>query len=358
MARKSPLFTLGLDASGRTTAEVLSGCDLNFRTEVVPAMAALPDGSFRRIPDKFATVRSDTGAPLGSVGGRYRPFHNEEIYSFGDTVSAGGIAKWENAGHLDGGRVVWGMFRLPHVIRAGAGDETYTYGMVAAAHDGSMPVTLWHINYRLACSNALRRERRKAKSRAMTIRHTASAKNRVDDALHAFAAIGEESAIIQEETTALVNRQMTENEMRQYVAPFFPTRPAKQVEASPPVPYNPADMLEAVLSQTVSAAEAGDAAREMAVEIQEEARELSDRQYARNERILDEILGTWEREGSQFGYNAWIAYNAVSNHLDHGATFRGEGRQREENRFISVLNGVSDTVKQAAYQSALALTNV
>lgn len=353
----TPWHRLGTVVSGTlSSVEALREAVLDWTVSLRPVQTVLADGTVAAVRGKWATVRDDTSAPLGIVGDRYRVYNNRDAFDFMDSIHADGIARWETAGALDGGKRVWMLCRLPEVVQVSPGDEVLTYGLITTSHDGSSPITVTPTSVRVVCANTLRLALAGAGARKMTIRHTESARGRIQDARRAFGVVSERVAEFRHEADALRSVSMTETEMRQYVAPFFPTRPARAVKSEAPPAYSEADMLELVLAQTVGADIAGDVAREMAQEIQAEAQELSDRTYAKNERILAEILGTFEQEGAEFGYNAWTGYNAVSNYLDHGATFRGAGREREENRFISVVSGNADVTKQEAYSAALALT--
>ena len=68
-----------------------------------------------------------------------------------------------------------------------------------------------------------------------------------------------------------------------------------------------------------------------------------------NERqTIPSIRGTW-----------WSLYNAVSEAVDHGRFYgwRGQGRQRAENRMTSVLMGAAADFKQQAFDLALVMAS-
>ncbi|MCQ6468434.1 DUF932 domain-containing protein, partial [Vibrio parahaemolyticus] len=75
----------------------------------VEKVQALSSYDLQPIEGKFATVRKDTGAPLGVVGNVYQPLQNKEAFSFLDTILGQGQAQIETVGALKGGKVVWAM---------------------------------------------------------------------------------------------------------------------------------------------------------------------------------------------------------------------------------------------------------
>jgi hypothetical protein len=58
----------GGDQRGR----VLQRGGLDFQVAKVPAAAMLGDGQTVRVPDQYASIRTDTNQPLGIVGSRYQ----------------------------------------------------------------------------------------------------------------------------------------------------------------------------------------------------------------------------------------------------------------------------------------------
>jgi len=57
------------------------------------------------VPDKFATVRTDTGDILGVVGNQYHVVQNKEAFSFFDFLKD--EACFETGGVLNNGNIVW-----------------------------------------------------------------------------------------------------------------------------------------------------------------------------------------------------------------------------------------------------------
>ena len=106
------LGTNVLDAPNSQAA--IKFAKLDWIVRKVPAYADVNPTGGKYAPNKFvksddfyATVRDDNEFVLGFVGGKYTPVQNYEAFDFLDALNQDGIVKYESAGSLKGGRVVW-----------------------------------------------------------------------------------------------------------------------------------------------------------------------------------------------------------------------------------------------------------
>ena len=91
----------------------------------------------RSVPGYFATVREDTGAVLGVVSDRYKVVQNRDAFDFLDSLLQDGVLRYESAGALKGGRVVWALARMPSDDEIAPGDVSRRYILFSTTHDGS-----------------------------------------------------------------------------------------------------------------------------------------------------------------------------------------------------------------------------
>ena len=86
---------------------------------------------------------------LATVGKRYKPVQNEELFAFADAIhDADPNCRWESAGSLKKGKVVFGTVDIPRTMvldPQGANDETKLYLIVWTSHDGSVAVSYTHL---------------------------------------------------------------------------------------------------------------------------------------------------------------------------------------------------------------------
>jgi phage/plasmid-like protein (TIGR03299 family) len=142
-----------------------------------------------RVAGKYATVRSDNGMPLGVVGEHYKVVQNSELDGWGDALVDSGDAKYETAGSLRDGRVVFFSMELGSIdlkIKGSKVDETVqTYLLLTNSHDGSKALEALITPVRVVCMNTLNAaiDSRKAYFR---MRHTGSVEGKIAAARQAL----------------------------------------------------------------------------------------------------------------------------------------------------------------------------
>lgn len=145
---------------------------------------ALPDSKAEQIPDRFAVVRSDTGAYLGNVGPNYTPIQHNEQAEFIEALVGEGNAVVECIGALFGGRRTFWTCKLPQDLVLDGTDRIKQYLLLMNAHDGSMSFRAFWSPIRVVCNNTLNAalSRQKQDSGDVWIRHTKNAKDRIKEA--------------------------------------------------------------------------------------------------------------------------------------------------------------------------------
>ena len=173
-----------------TTDEMLQVAHLagwNVRLEDV----TLPGRSHRSY---FATVRDNPfdgqADVLGVVGERYNVLQNEDLFAFGDAILDG--ARWETAGSIKSGTVVFGSLALDREIvldPTGATDKVNTYLLVHTSHDGSLAIQASITPVRVVCQNTLNMAvgpRGRGAKQSFRIRHTSTVQGKVAAAREAL----------------------------------------------------------------------------------------------------------------------------------------------------------------------------
>jgi phage/plasmid-like protein (TIGR03299 family) len=130
---------------------------------------------------------------LGVVGERYVPLQNEELFDFADNLLDNG-GRWETAGSIKGGRVVFGALALERetvIDPNGVSDKVNTYLLVNTSHDGSIAIQASITPVRVVCANTLnlalgQRGRNGSVKQSFKIRHTQTASGKVQIAREAL----------------------------------------------------------------------------------------------------------------------------------------------------------------------------
>ena len=132
------------------------------------------------VPDYFATVRDTDSSVLGVVGNRYTPIQNLDCFDFLDTVMDDSTAKYETAGSLYGGKVVWMMINLGKDVVVGE-DRTVPYLLMTNSHDGSTAIKGVTTPIRVVCSNTLKLALNNSTT-GFSFRHTTNVHGKIDQA--------------------------------------------------------------------------------------------------------------------------------------------------------------------------------
>lgn len=107
------------------------------------------------IPDNYAIVRDSDNKVLGVVGNRYYPLQNKEAFDFFDPIVKDGVAKYESAGSLMGGKRIWVLAKLNGELEVGKNDVINKYVLLSNSHDGTSNVQTKITPVRVVCMNTL-----------------------------------------------------------------------------------------------------------------------------------------------------------------------------------------------------------
>ena len=174
----------------KNTAEMLAAANLNnwnVRLEDVNIPSHLSsDKSYQCVVRTNPTDNTQTDI-LGVVGERYHVLQNEDLFSFGDNILDGG-GRWETAGSIRGGRVVFGSLALERetvLDPSGVADKVKTYLLINTSHDGSIAIQASITPVRVVCANTLnlalgsKRGKKNGIKQSFKIRHTQTANGKV-----------------------------------------------------------------------------------------------------------------------------------------------------------------------------------
>jgi phage/plasmid-like protein (TIGR03299 family) len=173
----------------KNTVEMLQAANLNgwnVRLEDMETPSHLTsDKNYQYVLRTNPTDNSQTDI-LGVVGERYHVMQNEDLFSFGDNILDGG-GRWETAGSLKGGRVVFGSLALERetvLDPSGVADKIKTYLLINTSHDGSIAIQASITPVRVVCANTLnvalnRTKKKGGVKQSFKIRHTQTASGKV-----------------------------------------------------------------------------------------------------------------------------------------------------------------------------------
>lgn len=167
------------------------------------------------VPNKMATVRDNprTGQPevLGVVGNRYVVVQNEDAFGMLTHIVDEGGAVFDSAGQNSTGSKVFMTLKMPEGIQIGGEDAHDLHLLASNSHDGSSSLTIAVVMNRLACQNAVTGALKGAQ-RSWSIRHTASAEGRIEEARQSLELTFKYVEEFEREMQELLARDLTERE--------------------------------------------------------------------------------------------------------------------------------------------------
>jgi len=173
------------------------------------------------VPDHYATVRDTDNRVLGVVGNRYTPIQNLECFDFLDTVLDDSEAKYETAGSLYGGKIVWMLINLGKDIVVG-NDKTIPYLLLTNSHDGSTAIKGMTTPIRVVCANTLSLAL-KNNSTSFGFRHTNNVHSKIDQARKLLELNYKYVDTFQEEMERLIEQQVTKDSFYEILNSMVPT---------------------------------------------------------------------------------------------------------------------------------------
>lgn len=218
----------------KSTREMLQAAylnDWNVRLESVSDL--VPTYNF--VTDSFMVVRDnpfdESTDVLSTVGERYHVLQNEELFDFGDALLDGG--RWETAGSIKSGRVVFGSLALERetiLDPNGVSDVVKSYLLVHTSHDGSTAVQASITPVRVVCQNTLNMALSGTKQ-SFKIRHTQTVGGKVTAAREALALANTYLDAFDKEAQALIAKEITKAKFDKIVEAVYP-RPDKDAKGA------------------------------------------------------------------------------------------------------------------------------
>ena len=225
-----------------TTSEMLKKAHLdnwNVRLEEIP----IPEG-FSSDRNNYFVARTNPfdksqNDILGIVGERYHTMQNEDLFTFGDNLLDGG-GRWETAGSIKGGRVVFGSLALERetvLDPSGVSDKVNTYLLINTSHDGSVSIMASITPVRVVCANTLNLaigsgtgHWRSAKQ-SFKIRHTQTAEGRVQEARMALGLANEYMDEFDKMAQAMIEKEITDSQFIEILNLAYP-KPDKDAKGA------------------------------------------------------------------------------------------------------------------------------
>jgi phage/plasmid-like protein (TIGR03299 family) len=308
-AREVPWHRLGtaVDQEVEARAAIKLG-GLDWECEKRPVFlsgAAQVDGIpviGQAVENRKAVVRKTDDKILGLVTDAYKIIQNSDCFGFMDSIIGEGQAVYHTAGSLYGGRIVFLTVKLPEDAIVGP-DKVSQYILLFSSHDGTQSLSVRWTPVRVVCANTLEFAQGNC-SQTFHVRHRENYQTKIDEARNVM--------------------DLTRHYYKQMEIQFN-----KMLET----PFEVGHMVS-LAKQLIPISE-DRSCRSTA----------SARKVVQLTNLFEEGLGHKE-----VGKNRWAAYNAVTEFVDHHATYRArEGVDPDENKLNSIIFGGGHEFKQKAF---------
>ena len=236
----------------KNTNEMLVAANLNnwnVRLEDMPIPSHLTsDKQYQYVVRTNPTTNTQTDV-LGVVGERYHVLQNEDLFSFGDNILDGG-GRWETAGSLKGGRVVFGSLALERetvLDPNGVADVIKTYLLINTSHDGSVAIQASITPVRVVCANTLnvalnRTKKKDGVKQSFKIRHTQTASGKVQVAREALGMANSYMNEFDKMAHAMIAKEISAKDFNDIILAAYP-KPEKDNKGSFKKWENKVDMI-------------------------------------------------------------------------------------------------------------------
>jgi phage/plasmid-like protein (TIGR03299 family) len=173
------------------------------------------------VPNFKANVRNDNGKVLGIVSDRYSIVQNQEAFSFTDNLIGSGDVRYETAGSLRDGRVVWMLASLEKEYKI-LGDEIAPYLCFTNSHDGTGAVRALMTPIRVVCNNTLNIAVNGAKRQWSTV-HKGDIARKIEDAEKTLMRAEDYMEKLDESANKMVDIKITPATWADLVNELIPT---------------------------------------------------------------------------------------------------------------------------------------
>jgi len=304
-------------AGNKTSNDILSDAKLDWTVELSSHLEAPCPSAVGFTSDKRATVRTDNGRVLGVVGSNYQIVQNSELVYMAEEITKkhNSTLTVTTGGELKGGERVWLSIKAPSFDVAGNDDEVQPYLLFSNGHDGLHTLSSTPTSIRVICENTLNmalREGRKAKS-CISLRHKGNMASKIEGLMDVVSEFYQRSFEFSEHANYLARVNLNSNQVWDYFDKAYST----VVKFVPSVASTEAD----------------------------------ERAINKKRSTILKWKNVFDSEETSLGSNMWTAFNAVTNWIDHGVTFRGP--HKAENKFSSLFFGSSSEQKQELFSATL-----
>lgn len=207
-----PWHGLGQQLPKNATADEIVSAAKFYKVGITPMHVP---GQIRPAPGVRALVREDTGQFLAAVGDRYEVVDAVDVAKTLVEAAEGVDAIFHTAGLLgERGERFWLLAELPRIIRVrGDKSEIRPFILGTSAHDGASPIVVMNVATRVVCANTLGTALGEKTQARWSIKHTKSAKLRLEEAARGFQQMARGMEHFEQLANVLATTRFTDSQI-------------------------------------------------------------------------------------------------------------------------------------------------
>lgn len=190
-------------------------CDLQTVTPLIEG------GSEHVLVPRKATYYVDDGTFLGTVGPRYQPLQNIELFKFFDPFIESKMVDLHTAGSLQKGTKVWVLGELNQKDYAPSeivkGDTIRKFILLSNSHDGTTAIRVGFTPIRVVCANTMALAHKSEASKLIRVRHTRFAAQNLEAIRDTMNLANQEFEATAEQYRWLATKQFNEKDLQKYI---------------------------------------------------------------------------------------------------------------------------------------------
>ena len=218
MFRVTPWAGMGKSITeAPNSAEAIKLAGLDWQVKQQPSFIMIDDKPVKT--GDVINYRDSDNSILGTVKDKYQVVQNNEAFEFTDALIESGDVRYETAGSLFGGKVVWMLAKLPS--DSVLGDKMDRFLLFSNSHDGSRAVTVTTTNIRVLCSNTLNMALENAK-RKWTFVHKGDMDSKLDEARNSLILADSYNEEFKKQAEKLATKKVSVEQARKILDSMFP----------------------------------------------------------------------------------------------------------------------------------------
>jgi phage/plasmid-like protein (TIGR03299 family) len=203
---------------------------LDFTVEMKPTFIKGANAEASDINIGYCPVRMDTFQPLsrGGLSEGFTPIQNRDAFRVLTQLSGVKDIQLRNGGTWGGGAGVFAQVSLGDMNVGNGGDKVGKYLSVINTHDGSRALNILITPFRYFCMNQIAKsvnEAQKATDRFMSVRHNASADEKLEELIRTVRIADEVFQTTEETYNKMTTMKINEEYVKEVLNRMFPLNP-------------------------------------------------------------------------------------------------------------------------------------